>query len=99
MSQHTYPRCIIHGPYTGSLCEVCNQMELDTLRKQLALTRERLEKARGLLMVAKCPACDGSGAIGHEAGGCDMDGENDTREVVWEQCQWCDERTAAQEGK
>ena len=48
--------------------------------------------AIGLLKVAKCPACDGAGAIGHEVGGCDPDGENDTREVVWEQCQWCDER-------
>lgn len=51
-----------------------------------------LAVAIGLLKVAKCPACDGSGAIGHEVGGCGPDGENDTRECVWEQCQWCDER-------
>jgi len=52
-----------------------------------------LAAAIGLLKIAKCPACDGSGAIGHEVGGCDPDGENDIRECVWEQCQWCDERT------
>ena len=48
-----------------------------------------------LLRVAKCPACGGDGAIGHEVGGCDMDGENDTRDVVWEECQWCSERKDA----
>lgn len=51
-----------------------------------------LAVAIGLLKVAKCPACDGSGAIDHEVGGCGPDGENDTRECVLEQCQWCDER-------
>lgn len=42
-----------------------------------------------LLRVAKCPNCDGCGFTVHEMGGCGMDGENDTREIVQEQCQWC----------
>ena len=54
----------------------------------------RIEQLRGLLSVAKCPNCDGSGAYTVETGGCDMDGENDTRECHQEQCQWCDERDA-----
>lgn len=38
----------------------------------------------GLLRVAKCPACDGSGGIPHQI-----------HEDQWalEQCQWCDERS------
>lgn len=49
---------------------------------------------RELLRVAKCPACDGSGAYPVETGGCGGDGENDTRECHLEQCRWCDERNA-----
>lgn len=48
--------------------------------------------AIGLLTVAKCPNCDGSGVISHEVGGCSNDGENDSRECIIEQCQWCYER-------
>ena len=39
-----------------------------------------------LLKVAKCPSCDGSGAIPHEAM------TPNGSEVDWEQCQWCDEQ-------
>ena len=45
-----------------------------------------------LLRVAKCPECDGCGFTVREIGGCDMDGENDSRECVQQQCQWCFER-------
>jgi len=45
-----------------------------------------------LLRVAKCPDCDGCGFTVRETGGCDRDGENDTRERVQEQCRWCFER-------
>lgn len=38
-----------------------------------------MNKALKLLEMAKCPQCDGSGAI--------QTGEDD-----WHQCQWCDER-------
>jgi hypothetical protein len=51
-----------------------------------------LAAAVELLRVAKCPECDGCGFTVHETGGCDMDGENDTRECVQEQCRWCFER-------
>jgi len=42
--------------------------------------KERNEKLTGLLKVAKCPACDGSGPVDNGAGGWDQ-----------EQCQWCHE--------
>ena len=51
-----------------------------------------LAAAVELLRVAKCPDCDGCGFTVRETGGCDMDGENDTRECVQEQCRWCYER-------
>ena len=51
-----------------------------------------LAAAVELLRVARCPNCDGCGFTVRETGGCDMDGENDTRECVQEQCQWCFER-------
>ena len=51
-----------------------------------------LAAAVELLRVAKCPECDGCGFTVRETGGCDMDGENDTRECVQEQCRWCFER-------
>lgn len=53
-----------------------------------------LAEAIGVLRIAKCPDCDGCGYTVHEIGGCDMDGENDTRECVQEQCRWCDERAS-----
>jgi hypothetical protein len=45
-----------------------------------------------LLRDAKCPDCDGCGFTVREIGGCDMDGGNDTRECVQEQCLWCFDR-------
>jgi hypothetical protein len=51
-----------------------------------------LASAIGLLAVAKCPNCDDCGFTVREIGGCDMDGENDSRECMQEQCQWCYER-------
>ena len=51
-----------------------------------------LASAIGLLRIARCPDCKGEGWYVREVGGCDSDGENDTRECVQEQCQWCYER-------
>jgi hypothetical protein len=51
-----------------------------------------LASAIELLTVAKCPNCDGCGFTVHETGGCDPDGENDSRECVQEQCRWCWEK-------
>ena len=53
------------------------------LNTRVITDRDRL---RALVLVAKCPACDGSGAIPH---GPDPDGD-------WqvEQCQWCYEQEA-----
>lgn len=69
---------------------------------ELAATQEEREdliherdKLKGLLEAAKCPSCDGSGAIGHETMyyRYDDDGEaHAIQDVEWEQCQWCDER-------
>ncbi len=43
---------------------------------------KEIERLRGLLKVAKCPNCDGSGGIPHQVG---------NGEWEQEQCQWCDE--------
>jgi hypothetical protein len=51
-----------------------------------------LDAAVVLLRDAKCPKCDGCGFTVREIGGCDMDGENDTRECVQDQCLWCFDR-------
>lgn len=58
-----------------------------------SVARERM--LMGLLKVASCPNCDGCGFTVRETGGCDSDGENDTREWRQEQCQWCVERDDA----
>lgn len=42
-----------------------------------------IEQLLGLLRVAKCPACDGSGGIPYQVG---------DQEWEQQQCQWCDER-------
>jgi hypothetical protein len=47
--------------------------------------RKRVAAYRGLLEIAACPQCDGSGSYGREG----EDGE-----CLQMQCQWCDERTA-----
>lgn len=56
------------------------------------MTPEEIKTILFLLEHAKCPDCDGCGIVIRETGGCDMDGENDTRECVQEPCRWCDER-------
>jgi hypothetical protein len=64
-----------------------NRKVLDALVKWKDAEQEN-KRLLILLKVAKCPACDGSGAIGRHTGGqtgCPSDYE-------WEQCQWCDER-------
>ena len=50
-----------------------------------------------LIDSAKCPECDGCGFTVMETGGCDMDGENDTRESVQVKCQWCAEKNDAKQ--
>ena len=37
----------------------------------------------------KCPNCQGDGWYMRETGGCDPDGENDTRESIQVQCEMC----------
>ena len=60
------------------------------LSLRAARTIEQLEeeivRMQGLLDVAKCPNCDGSGGISHQV-----------TEDEWEQeqCQWCDEARGA----
>ena len=49
--------------------------------------KEHAEPVLKLLEIAKCPNCDGSGAIGRNT----LDGNGDP-DVEWEQCQWCFER-------
>ena len=79
------------------LCPICLVNERDALRQE----NERL---KGLLKIAKCPNCDGSGCIPHQvserrcvtrdmaidAGDEQLEGALYTDEK-WEmeQCQWC----------
>ena len=51
-------------------------------RQDLPDCLAEIERLKGLLKVAKCPNCDGSGGIPHQVA-----------EAEWEQeqCQWCDE--------
>lgn len=63
-----------------------------TWLRDVAAVVEQLNRLHELLAVAKCPECDGSGFVVRETGGCDADGENDTRECIQEQCRWCYER-------
>jgi hypothetical protein len=37
-----------------------------------------------------CQGCNDEGFWAREVGGCDPDGENDTREVIQERCEWCE---------
>jgi len=75
---------------------------------------EKLDKLQGLLSVAKCPNCDGSGCIAHKVSNreyvtrdmasdaCDPSLEGSLySDDEWEQeqCQWCDEvKQALKEG-
>ncbi|HEY4714352.1 MAG TPA: hypothetical protein VIH30_08975 [Aquirhabdus sp.] len=36
-----------------------------------------------------CPNCENQGWYPIETGGCDMDGENDTRQIEQIQCEFC----------
>ena len=54
--------------------------------KRIAELEAERDKLRGLLGVAGCPNCDGSGSIAHQVG--DSDWEQ-------EQCQWCYEKHLA----
>jgi len=59
----------------------------DMLASEIANSGDIIPDVRlSLLKVAKCPCCDGSGAIPHEAR------TPEGSYVDWEQCQWCDER-------
>lgn len=76
-----------------------NGASADRLARELAAMTaeaERLKAERNaaltLLRIAKCPNCDGCGFTVREVGGCDMDGQHDTRECVQERCQWCVKR-------
>lgn len=69
------------------------------LKDKIALT-ERVKELKVLLKIAKCPNCDGSGAIPVPivVSGSRQISETEfeqTQEVKWEpeQCQWCDEKT------
>lgn len=57
--------------------------DLMILSRHLIRKTDQLRSTISLLKVAKCPACDGSGAY--------YQGSNEEPEVV--QCQWCDERS------
>ena len=56
------------------------------LIEQLA---ERDAALAGLLNAEHCPSCQNQGVIVIQTGGCDSDGENDTRCREREQCGWC----------
>lgn len=63
---------------------ITDEEEIQANANLIAVSPEMLV----LLEVARCPACDGGGAIGKHNGGqsgCSSDYD-------WEQCQWCDER-------
>jgi hypothetical protein len=82
MSDTPEKRFTIHRNDAGT--EAYRDEYVEKLERQLAL-------ALALLRHAKCPTCDGSGCVVREEGGCDSDGENDSRRLVQERCQWCDE--------
>ena len=60
---------------------VCRLIELQLAEKEAALA--------GLLNAEHCPSCQNQGVIVIQTGGCDSDGENDTRCREQEQCEWC----------
>lgn len=54
------------------------------------LTQQDLTKAFEEILAAKrCTYCVDQGSYPVEVGGCGPDGENDTREIVPQQCEWC----------
>lgn len=60
--------------------------ELSRQVRALIAENEQLKKC---LDAERCPNCPDQGWFAVQIGGCDSDGENDTRESVQEQCQWC----------
>src|SRR4029077_903878 len=67
--------------------------EVDRLEKA-AEAREKFihdltRCAEDLISARKCSMCPDQGWFQMETGGCDQDGENDTRESVQMQCEWC----------
>ena len=55
---------------------------IDDIQKALNVGLADAMLSLQLLKIAKCPACDGSGAIP----------QGNPQDPEWEQCQWCDER-------
>jgi len=68
-------------------------IERDEARRERDAAREELKEARELMdeigTAQSCPYCDNVGYSVRQVGGCDMEGENDTREQIQEQCDWC----------
>ena len=58
---------------------------LDSSPKTMKVSRESVLSA----VCNLCPNCLGAGFTAYETGGCDPDGENDSRESHQDQCQWC----------
>ena len=84
---------LCHHAWVGDdECAYCKSEELEGLLSECMTRIAELEaerdELRGLLGVAGCPNCDGSGSIAHQVG--DSDWEQ-------EQCQWCYEKHLALE--
>ena len=58
-------------------------------RRLEELLAEKDKALAGLLNAEHCPHCGNQGVIVIQTGGCDSDGENDTRCREQEQCEWC----------
>ena len=61
------------------------------LREELRANGELPEEPNEALAAVHCPYCQDQGYTVYETGGVDMDGENDTRELHQERCQFCHE--------
>ncbi len=80
------PICLIQEGCTER--GYANMLFLSGARSDLPDCIAEIERLQGLLKVAKCPNCDGSGAMPHQV----ADGEWEA-----EQCQWCDETKGLKE--
>lgn len=88
--------CGIHRSkyaYVRECSDECAIAERDLLKAEileLGEDRDRWKKLAGELAEAeRCENCPDRGFTVREVGGCDPDGENDTRECVQEQCEFC----------